>query len=307
MTVGVIRHPNCSLHHMGDFHPESPARLAAINEHLISSGLVKTTRQFEAIKIDPVLLSLVHTQTYIDYIFTHSPVSGEFRLDPDTSMNPYTLEAALLAAGAGVQAVDLIMSGELSSAFCAMRPPGHHAESDRAMGFCLFNTVAIAAAYSLQKYGLKKVAILDFDVHHGNGTEQIFTSRSDVLVCSTFQHPLYPFSGYQASATNIINTPLAPGVAGKEFRQAINQHWLPALDEFSPEMIFISAGFDAHAEDDISQINLVESDYCWVTEQIKSYANKHCNGRIVSNLEGGYALDALGRCVVSHLEALADH
>ena len=304
MTVGIISHTDCSLHNMGDFHPEAPARLAAINDQLISSGLEFAIRHFDAIPIQPSMLSLVHQQSYIDYLFKHAPSSGEFRLDPDTVMNQHTLKAALLAAGAGIQAVDKVMSGELESAFCAVRPPGHHAESDKAMGFCFFNNIALAAAYSIDHYQLDRVAILDFDVHHGNGTQEIFSANPKVLFCSTFQHPFYPGSGSEVTPANIVNTPLPAGAGSKEFRQAVKQIWLPALTAFSPQMLFISAGFDAHIEDEMAQLNLLDNDYRWATEQLKAYADQHCKGRIVSMLEGGYSLSALGRSVVAHLNGL---
>ena len=304
MTVGVISHHSCGLHNMGEFHPESPARLSAIQDQLISSGLDFAIRQFDAKPIAPELLSLAHDQAYIDYVFEHAPESGEFRLDPDTTMNPYTLPAALLSAGAVIQAVDLVMSKEITAMFCATRPPGHHAEKDKAMGFCFFNNIAIGATYALKQYPLKKIAILDFDVHHGNGTENIVAGNPNILFCSTFQHPFYPFSGTSKAPNNIINTPLPAGAASKEFQEAVKTHWLPALEDFKPELLMISAGFDAHAEDDMSQVNLVDSDYLWVTNELKLIADRFCDGRIVSTLEGGYALSALGRSVVAHINGL---
>jgi len=304
MTVGIISHYLCASHEMGKLHPESPARLSAIKDQLIRSGLDFAIRQYEANSIEPELLSLVHDPEYINYIFDNAPAEGMFRLDPDTLMNPHTLKAILLAAGAVVQAVDLVMSKELTAAFCPVRPPGHHAEKNKAMGFCIFNNVAVAAAYARKQYNLKKVAILDFDVHHGNGTENIFADQPDVLFCSTFQHPFYPFSGTGETAPNIINTPLDSTASSEEFRQAVTQDWLPALEKFKPEMLFISAGFDAHAEDEMSHVRLYESDYRWVTDELKAIADQHCNGRIVSVLEGGYDLSSLGRSVVAHVNGL---
>jgi acetoin utilization deacetylase AcuC-like enzyme len=304
MTVGIISHYLCASHEMGKLHPESPARLSAIKDQLIRSGLDFAIRQYEANPIEPELLSLVHDPEYINYIFDNAPTEGIFRLDPDTLMNPYTLKAVLHAAGAAVQAVDLVMSKELTAAFCAIRPPGHHAEKNRAMGFCFFNNIAIAAAYARKQYNLKKVAILDFDVHHGNGTEDIFTGQPDVLFCSTFQHPFYPFSGTGKTPPNIINTPLDATASSEEFQKAVNDNWLPALEEFKPEMLFISAGFDAHAEDEMSHIRLYEPDYRWVTDKLRAIADQHCEGRIVSVLEGGYDLSALGRSVVAHVNGL---
>jgi acetoin utilization deacetylase AcuC-like enzyme len=289
---------------MGAGHPESPARLPAIQDQLIRSGLDFAIRQYDAIPIEPELLSLVHDPEYIEYIFENSPSEGFFDLDDDALMNPHTLTAALLAAGAAVQAVDLVMSKEQKVVFCSIRPPGHHATKNRAMGFCFFNNIAIAAAYARQHYHLQKVAILDFDVHHGNGTEDIFTDQPEVLFCSTFQHPFYPFSGTGETSSNIINTPLSATAGSEEFRQAVTQNWLPALNKFEPEMLFISAGFDAHAEDEMSQIRLYDSDYRWVTDELKAVADRHCKGRIVSVLEGGYSLNALGRSVVAHINGL---
>ncbi len=307
MSVGLISHFQCAEHDMGSNHPESPARLSAIQDHLISSGLDFALKQFDAIPASPEQLCLAHSQKYVDTILKNAPASGFFRLDADTLMTPHTLNAALLAAGAAIQAVDLVMQGDLSAAFCATRPPGHHAEKNKAMGFCFFNNVAIAAAWALKHYKLSKVAIVDFDVHHGNGTENIFLHDSNVLFCSTFQHPFYPFSGSGKKPSNIINTPLPANANSDQFRQAIKQYWLPALNQFEPEMLFISAGFDAHAEDQMSQVNLYEADYRWVTEQIKQVAELYCGGKIVSVLEGGYALQALGRSVVAHINGLIGH
>jgi len=304
MPVCIISHHLCSEHEMGDFHPESPARLDAIQDQLIASGLDFAIRQFDATPIDKELLSLAQEQDYIDYVFAHAPKTGRFELDADTSMNPHSLSAALLSAGAAVDAVDKVMSGQFSAAFCATRPPGHHAERDKAMGFCIFNNVALAALYAQKQYQLERVAIVDFDVHHGNGTENILSDKSGFLFCSTFQHPFYPFSGTQAHPTHIINTPLAASSGSKEFRQAIRQDWLPALRQFKPQLILISAGFDAHAEDDMAQMQLHASDYRWVTEEIKKLADEFAEGRIVSVLEGGYSLGALGRSVVAHLHGL---
>lgn len=304
MSVGIISHNLCASHDMGKQHPESAARLSAIQDQLIRSGLDFAVRQYEAKPVARELLCLVHDPEYIDYVFAHSPDEGFFDLDVDALMNPHTLAAALHAAGAAVQAVDLVMSEELTAAFCAIRPPGHHATRNRAMGFCFFNNIAIAAAYARDHYHLQRVAILDFDVHHGNGTEDIFAGQAEVLFCSTFQHPFYPYSGTGETPPNIINTPLDSAASSEEFRQAVTHNWLPALDKFKPEMLFISAGFDAHAEDEMSQVRLYESDYRWVTDELRAIAEQHCNGRIVSVLEGGYNLGALGRSVVAHVNGL---
>jgi acetoin utilization deacetylase AcuC-like enzyme len=227
------------------------------------------------------------------------------QLDPDTSMNPYSYPAALRAAGAAVLGVDLAMSGEVANAFCNIRPPGHHAERGRAMGFCIFNNVAVAAAHALAHHGLSRVAIADFDVHHGNGTEHIFCDDPRVMLCSTFQHPFYPYVGADSGNEHIVNVPLPAGTGGAEFREAVARHWLPALEAFRPELLLISAGFDAHRDDDMAMMRLVDADYAWVTGELMQVAARHAQGRIVSMLEGGYELNALGRSAAAHIKALA--
>jgi acetoin utilization deacetylase AcuC-like enzyme len=232
---------------------------------------------------------------------------GEARaIDPDTIACPGTLAAALRAAGAAVAATDDVIAGRAETAFCAVRPPGHHATRDETMGFCFFNNVAIAARHALDVHGLKRVAIIDFDVHHGNGTEDIIAGDERVLMCSFFQHPLYPYSGAVPKGTNMVNVPVAPYTRGPAVRETIQAMWLPELERFKPQMIFISAGFDAHREDDLGQMGLVEADYEWITQQMVAVARKHAQGRIVSCLEGGYNLSALARSVAAHLRVLAD-
>ncbi|MBA6361813.1 histone deacetylase family protein [Colwellia sp. BRX8-2] len=314
MTVGVIGHHKCNGHSMGDYHPESPKRLGAIQDQLIRSGLEYVIRQYDATPIDRDLISLAHDDKYIQYIFDNAPKKSDqdaiFRLDDDTSMNADTLPAALLSAGAAINAVDLVMDKTLTAAFCATRPPGHHAEYDKGMGFCFFNNIAIAAAYAKKKYKLERVAIVDFDVHHGNGTEDIIKratangKEQGYLFCSSYQYPFYPFEMQESDTPPIINTPLPATCKGPEFRAAISKHWLPALEKFKPQIIFISAGFDAHIEDEMSQISLTECDYRWVTDELKTIADKYSEGRIISMLEGGYALSALGRSVVEHMKGL---
>ncbi|MDO6428825.1 histone deacetylase family protein [Thalassotalea sp. 1_MG-2023] len=304
MTVGIIGHHRCNGHMMGEYHPESPARIDAIQDQLIRSGLEYVIKQFDATPIDKSLLLLAHDKHYVDYIYNNAPSEGLFRLDDDTAMNANTLTAARYSAGAIKDAVDLVMNETLSSAFCLTRPPGHHAERDKAMGFCIFNNIAIAAEYVKKQYGIKRVAILDIDVHHGNGTENIIKDKSGILFCSSYQYPFYPFKMQESNTPPIINTPLPPTTKGPEFRQAIKDKWLVHLHTFKPEFIFISAGFDAHIEDEMSQISLTEDDYRWVTEEIKTIADTYAKGRMVSALEGGYALSALGRCAVAHINGL---
>lgn len=290
---------------MGAQHPECPARLGAIEDQLVASGLSSFLKHVEAPLAERAQLERVHAAAYVTALEQAAPERGLIHLDPDTAMNPHTLRAALRAAGAAVLATEMVLRGEVESAFCGVRPPGHHAGRARAMGFCLFNNAAVAAAHALQTQGLKRVAIVDFDVHHGNGTEEIFRDDPRVMMVSTFQHPFYPYSGVEGRSERMVNVPLAAYSGGAEFRSAVEQHWLPALAAFLPEMLFVSAGFDAHREDDMAMLKLMDADYAWVTERIKEAAGRSAGGRIVSTLEGGYALHALGRCVAAHLKVLA--
>lgn len=305
MTTAYLTHPSSLKHDMGAGHPECPARIQAIEDQLIASGLMPFLFHYEAPAASKTQLERVHDSEYIESIITSSPDNGLIYLDPDTAMNPFSLEAALHAAGAAVKAVDLVMTGEAENAFCNIRPPGHHAGRNRAAGFCIFNNVAVAAAHALEHFGLNRVAIADFDVHHGNGTDDIFNQDERVMLCSTFRHPYYPYHGVNSSNNHIINVPLAAGASGVDFRTAVSEHWLPALDDFKPQLLLISAGFDAHREDDMGGLALRETDYSWVTEQLKNIARLHANGNIVSTLEGGYALHALGRSAVAHIRVLA--
>lgn len=306
MTTAFITHRDCMLHDMGAHHPECPDRLAAINDRLIAAGFDMYLAFYDAPLAATEHLVRVHPRDYVEKLLQSAPESGIVHLDPDTAMCPGTLQAALRSAGAGVLATDLVMSGEVENAFCAVRPPGHHAERARAMGFCFFNNIAVAAVHALEAHGLERVAIADFDVHHGNGTEDIFASDRRVLMVSIFQHPFYPYSGTDDPAPNMVNVPVPAGTRGDAFRQVVSDIWVPALREFAPQAIFISAGFDAHYEDDIASLGLVESDYAWVTQQLKMVAEESAGGRIVSMLEGGYALSALGRSVAAHIKVLAD-
>jgi acetoin utilization deacetylase AcuC-like enzyme len=310
MTTAYITHADCLRHEMGQGHPECPDRLGAINEHLRASGMLDELRCLEAPLAQADDIKRVHKAAYIDQIFENAPSTGYLQLDPDTAMNPHSLAAARRAAGAGVLAVDEVMEGRSMNAFCAVRPCGHHATQARSMGFCIFNNVGVAAAYALQKKALQRVAIIDFDVHHGNGTEDIFSQpqwQERVLMASFFQHPFYPYSGTANPAPNMINVPMAAGSDGAVARKAMQTQWLPALEKFKPEMIFISAGFDAHRDDLLGGMGLVESDYAGMTRELMAVADAHAGGRIVSMLEGGYNLSALGRSAVAHVRALAEH
>lgn len=306
MHSAYITHPEFLKHDMGADHPECPARVHAIQDQLIASGLFDYLTQYEAPKASKEDLARVHSVEYINMVFAKSPETGLIDLDGDTAMNPFTLNAALHAAGAVIKAIDLVMTGTMETAFCNIRPPGHHAGRASASGFCIFNNVAVATAYALEHYGLQRVAIVDFDVHHGEGTEDIFRDDTRVMMCSTFQHPYYPFCGAESSNEHIINVPLAARSTGAEFREAVTAHWLPALERFKPQLILISAGFDAHWEDDMGGLVLRENDYFWVTETLKEVAKRHANGHIVSALEGGYALHALGRSVMNHIKSLSE-
>ena len=289
---------------MGSGHPECPERLTAISDRLIASGLDALVVRHTAERAGDEALARVHHRDYIAAIARAAPTHGHAWLDPDTALNPHSLTAARHAAGAVVQAVDLVMAGECRNAFCAVRPPGHHAERARAMGFCVFNSVAVGAAHALEAHGLERVAIVDFDVHHGNGTEDIFSGDPRVLMVSTFQYPLYPYSGIDNPAPNMVNVPLSPGSGGRELRDAVQERWLPALEAHRPQMILFSAGFDAHHEDPLANLAFTEDDFAWVTREMIAVAKRFGQGRIVSSLEGGYALSALGRSAVAHLREL---
>ena len=306
MPTGYYTHPEFLQHEMGHFHPECPERLQAIEDHLISHGMDGLLERREATPATREQIERVHGADYVDSLERASPASGYYPIDPDTSMNPHTWTAALRAAGAAVAATDAVIEGRYDNAFCSVRPPGHHAEPARAMGFCFFNNVAIAARHALEVHKLERVAIIDFDVHHGNGTEAAFSNDTRVLMCSIFQHPFYPFTGADNQAPNMCNVPIAARSKGMVVREAIDMIWLPRLEAFKPQMLFVSAGFDAHREDDLGNMALVEDDYAWITQQIRQVADKYAKGRIVSCLEGGYNLSALGRSVVAHVRALAD-
>ncbi len=302
--LAYITHPDCMEHDAGYLHPDQPERLSAIDNQLIMSGLDFVVRTYDAPLVTRAELERVHDAAYLDRVYALAPLDGSVAVDGDTMMSPGTLRAAERAAGAGVLGVDLIMKGEAHAGFCAIRPPGHHAEHDKAMGFCLFDNIAVAAAHALEAYGLSRVAIVDFDVHHGNGTEDIFRNEPRVLFCSSFQHPFYPFTGHEKETGNLVDVPLSAGAGGEEFRAAVSEHWLPALEAFKPEFVFISAGFDAHVADDMSHLALNDNDYRWVTEKLLEVARKHANGRVLSMLEGGYEPSVLARSVVAHINVL---
>ena len=304
MTTAFVSHPAFLLHEMGPYHPECPERISAITDRLIASGLDTCLTHYTAPAASNEQLARAHGAGFIREVEDASPASGLHFIDPDTALNAHTLDAARHAAGAAVLAVDLVMRDECTNAFCAVRPPGHHAERNRAMGFCIFNSVAVAATHAMTEHGVERVAVVDFDVHHGNGTEQIFANDPRVLMVSTFQHPLYPYSGLTDPAPNMVNVPLAAGSGGEQFRAAVRDHWLPALESFRPQLILISAGFDAHREDPLAGLEFVEADYAWVTRELIGVAERHANGRVVSLLEGGYALSALGRSVAEHVREL---
>jgi acetoin utilization deacetylase AcuC-like enzyme len=304
MAVALLTHPDCALHEMGAHHPESPERLRAVLAALESSGLSARLSAQEAPEATREQLLRVHGEEHVDLVHEAAPARAYAYLDPDTSMNPRSLSASLRAAGAVVRATDLVLGGEVRRAFCAVRPPGHHATPDRAMGFCIFNNVAVGAAHALDHHGLDRVAILDFDVHHGNGTEDMFRDDPRVLFCSTFQHPYYPHCGADTRSPNVVNVPLPAMTDGEGFRRAVERFWMPALDRFKPQLVLVSAGFDAHREDPLAYLELEDEDYAWVTRRIAEVADGYADGRIVSTLEGGYNTEALGRCVVEHLRAM---
>ncbi len=304
--TAYISHPVCLLHEMSQTHPEAPTRILAIEDRLKETHLYEKLEKHDATEATNEQLARAHDKAFIDNLFAKEPSEGFFQIDADTTMNPYTLEAALRAAGAGIQATDMVMQNKVKRAFCNVRPPGHHAEHNKAMGFCFFNNIAIAAMHALETYGLERVAIVDFDVHHGNGTEDILANEHRVLFCSTYQHPYYPGYAGQSIKSKVVNVPLPAGTNGSVFRAAILTQWLPELTEFKPELIFISAGFDAHQEDSMGGFNLIDEDYIWATEEICKIADRYAEGRVISMLEGGYDLPSLGRAATEHVRVLME-
>ena len=304
MLSAFISHADCARHDMGAHHPECPERLGAINDHLLVKGLLDYMVPYDAPLATEEQLGRAHASLYVKEIFDAAPTEGLRAVDPDTNMCPHTLQAALRAAGAAVQATDLVLAGEAPTAFCNIRPPGHHAERSAAMGFCFFNNVAVGIRHALDVHHLERVALIDFDVHHGNGSEDIFRGDERVLMCSIFEKGLYPFNGEQAVGPNMVNVGLPSRSGSDAFRAAVTEHWLPALEAFRPQLVYISAGFDAHREDDMGNLGLVEADYAWVTQQLMKVAEKHCHGRVISCLEGGYVLSPLARSVAAHVRVL---
>ncbi len=307
MTVAYLTHPLSLKHEMGREHPECPDRVRVIDDHLRSQGLLDFAMPItsEAASLDAILRA--HTKRHVAELEHSSPMQGYMPLDGDTTMNPFTLDAALHAAGAAVKAVDLVLSDAAQRAFCNVRPPGHHAERDQAMGFCFLNNAAIAVMHALEARGLKRVAVVDFDVHHGNGTEEILRDECDagrVLMVSTFQHSIYPGNGITPLSEKMVNVPLDPYSKGDAMRDAVTNEWLPSLHAFAPELIVVSAGFDAHRDDPLAMLGWTEDDYRWITQTLVAVADRHCKGRIVSTLEGGYDLNALARSVGEHVKVL---
>jgi len=309
MNLAYITHHDCQDHQMGAHHVEVPERLHAIGDRLIASGMEMLMTHYDAPLAEREQLLRVHDADYVDMIYENAPKAHDVLtwIDGDTAMCSGTLKAALRAAGAACLGVDLVMSDKHHAAFCAVRPPGHHAERHRAMGFCFFNNVAVGAAHAMAEHGLTRIAIVDFDVHHGNGTEDIFAGDERVLFCSSFQHPFYPGSGADSTAPNVANIPLPARTDGAAFRAAVEERWLPRLEAFEPELVMISAGFDGHAEDDMAHFNLREPDYGWITKELHDLAVRHARERVVSCLEGGYNLSALGRSVSTHIDELIGH
>jgi acetoin utilization deacetylase AcuC-like enzyme len=304
LLSAYITHPDCARHEMGPHHPECPERLGAINDMLLTKGLLDYMAPYDAEPATVDQLERAHAALYVQELIAASPTEGYHHVDPDTSMNPHTLQAALRAAGAVVQATDLVLGGKAPSAFCNVRPPGHHAERDSAQGFCFFNNVAVGIRHALDVHGLQRVALIDFDVHHANGSEDILMGDERVLMCSIYEKGLFPDSGESHDGPNMVNVGLPARMGSDAFREAVLEQWLPALDAFAPQLIYISAGFDAHREDDMGNLALVEADYAWVTQQIMRLADRHCRGRVISCLEGGYALSALARSTAAHVRSL---
>jgi acetoin utilization deacetylase AcuC-like enzyme len=305
MTTLLLTHPACLLHDTGYGHPERADRLRAIDDALIAPAF-KPLKREQAPLADLAAIERLHPEAYVQMVRAAIPARDHAWLDPDTVVSPGSWEAALRATGATIYAVDQVMASKADNAFCVVRPPGHHAEPSRAMGFCLFNSVAVAALHARAKHGAKRLAVVDFDVHHGNGTQAAFWTDKDLFYGSTHQMPLFPGTGAldETGVGNICNAPLAPGDDGEDFRAAWESRILPALDAFAPDFLLVSAGFDAHLKDPLAQLRLIEPDFAWVTEKLLEAAAKHTGGKLVSTLEGGYDLDALASSTAVHVESL---
>lgn len=313
--TGYFTHRDCWKHDMGPGHPECPARLDAIEDRLLITGVGDALERIEVPLATLPQITRAHSVAHMEHLealsqrlIEDAPAGGpdHAQIDPDTTLTRFTVLAARRSAGAAIAATDAVIAGAIDNAFCAVRPPGHHACRDKAMGFCFFNNVAIAARHAIEQHGLKRVAVVDFDVHHGNGTEDILSGDPHVLMVSIFQHPFYPFSGTEHPASNMCNVPVPAYTRGMDVRELVEAMWMPRLEEFKPQMIFVSAGFDAHRDDDLGQLGLNENDYYWITSRIRDVARRYSNGRIVSLLEGGYNLNALAASVETHIRVLAE-
>lgn len=304
MTLAYLHHDATALHDMGNWHPECPDRVRVIHDRLLSSGLLDWMKVVEAPQATREQLLRAHTERHVDALARLAPMSGLVQVDADTLMNKGTQEAALRAAGAVVKATEMVVSGEASSAFCNVRPPGHHATRDSAMGFCFYNNVAVGIRHALDVLGVERVALFDFDVHHGNGSEDILADDERVLMLSTFQRGLYPHSGDRPLGRNILSFGLPAYSGGAQMREAVELGWVEPFLRFAPQLVFVSAGFDAHVDDELGQLGWCDNDYVWVSQLLVRLAGETAGGRIVSTLEGGYELGALARCVEGHVRAL---
>lgn len=302
--TAFISHPDTLLHVMDGHHPESPARITAIKNAVIASELKEKLAYYDAPIVEKKDLMRVHSQRYVDYIFSTAPKAGLVKLDSDTAMGPMSLQATLHATGAAILATDLVMQNKVDNAFCCIRPPGHHAGRENSAGFCIFNHVAVAVAYALDQYNLNRAAIIDFDVHHGDGTEEIFKDNPNVMLCSTFQHPFYPHKGAESANKHMLNTPLPANSDGESFKKVYLDKFAPALIAFKPDIVFISAGFDAHVNDPLANLALTKEDYAWITTQIIEIVKKCNHSRIISSLEGGYHLPSLAESALAHIRTL---
>ena len=304
--MAYLTHPECLDHHMGPQHPEQPERVRAVAHQLLITGLMDHLDYFAAPLATDAQITACHSPEYLKFLQDSVPVQGMVPLDEDTFLTPHTLAAARRAAGAVVLATDLILSKKYERAFCNIRPPGHHAGRSRAGGFCFFNNVVVGIHHALAG-GVRRIALVDFDVHHGNGSEEILDGENRVLMLSTYARELYPHTQPPAPGDNRVNVGLAPGADGTALRHAVEHHWRRALEQFRPQILFISAGFDAHFQDDLGNLKWRPEDYAWLTRELVAWANRYCDGRIISVLEGGYNLEALARCAALHVQGLLEH